>query len=163
LVSIAVTPTIIEIELNKFDDYYHKYYYQLILKKLGFIDVINKNLAEELVEETIKLLKETQISYHQFFADLRSQFNHGWHENHRLILENSEINYSKWEYWQELYHQVLETFVREELEEIEKNLIRYNPLIVPIRPIIESIWQPITNEDNWQPFHELISEINQID
>jgi len=28
-----------------------------------------------------------------------------------------------------------------------------------LRPIIESVWQPIVEEDNWQPFHELVKKM----
>lgn len=148
----------LEAELANFEDYYQQYYQELMLKKLGFTNLPSP-LADELVTQTIDLLTETQISYHQFFADLRSQFNYGWHENHRLIMENSDIRYSNLEKWQELYHRALENFVREELDSIEQTLIKYNPLIVPVRLVIEAVWHPITTEDNWQPFYDLLKQI----
>lgn len=147
-------------KLATFEDYYQKYYQELMLKKLGFND-LPPQLAEELVTQTLDLLKETQISYHQFFADLRTQFNYSWHSNHHLILENSDIRYSQLEKWQYLYHQALENFVREELDEIAQTLIKSNPLIVPIRPVIEAVWHPITTEDNWQPFNDLLKQIKE--
>ncbi|WP_202225566.1 protein adenylyltransferase SelO family protein [Okeania sp. KiyG1] len=30
-----------------------------------------------------------------------------------------------------------------------------------IRPIIESVWEPITVEDNWQPFYDLLKQISE--
>lgn len=145
-------------QLTNYQQYYDQYYQSFMLKKLGFNNLPD-NLAKKLVTETVNLLKESQVSYSQFFADLASQFNYGWHENFSLILENSDINSSNFNTWKKLYHQALENFVREELDNIKITLNQYNPQIVPIRNIIEEIWQPITTEDNWQPFNDLLTKI----
>jgi len=144
--------------LTNYNQHYEQFYQSLMVKKLGF-NKLPDNLAKKLVTETINLLKESQVSYSQFFADLASQFNYGWHENNSLILENSDINSSNFDIWKKLYHQALENFVREELDNIKITLNQYNPQIVPIRNIIEEIWQPITTEDNWQPFYDLLAKI----
>lgn len=159
--SLVMAKEELETELAKFDDYYEKYYQELMLKKLGFTNLSNHNLGAELVTQTIDLLKETQIIYHQFFADLRTQFNYGWQENKSLILENSEIKYSQREKWQELYYKLLENLTQEKLDEIEKTLIKYNPLIVPVRSVIEAIWNPIITEDNWEDFYNLLRNIKE--
>ena len=154
-----VTPTFdLESALASFDNYYHTYYQQLMLNKLGF-ETLSANLASDLVNQTVDLLTENQISYHAFFAELAGQFNYGWHEDHTLILENSNLNYSGWEKWQKLYHQGLENFVREELDEISDRLQQNNPKTALLRPVIESVWQPIVEGDNWQPFYDLLQEL----
>ncbi len=145
-------------ELARFDRIYQGYYQGLMLKKLGFFKLDN-NLAKRLVQETIDLLKESQFSYPQFFADLAHQFNYGWHNNYELVLENSEIKSSNLDNWKRLYHRCLEMFVREELDQIQSCLNQYNPQIVPIRAIIEAIWHPITTEDDWLPFYDLLEKI----
>ena len=47
----------------------------------------------------------------------------------------------------------------ENLKQIKNNLNKYNPKIIPVRPIIEAIWEPITRENNWQPFYDLLKQI----
>ncbi|MBL1208643.1 protein adenylyltransferase SelO family protein [Geminocystis sp. GBBB08] len=148
----------LQAQLTNYDQYYQQFYQSLMLRKLGFKNLPD-NLGKKLVEETVNLLKESQVSYPKFFADLATQFNYGWHENHNLILENSDINSANLELWKKLYHQALENFVREELDNIQDTLNQYNPQIVPVRNIIEDIWQPITTEDNWQPFYDLLDKI----
>lgn len=143
--------------LSHYDLDYDRFYHSLMVKKLGF-ENLSQNLGKKLVTETVNLLKESQYSYHQFFADLALQFNYGWHENPDLILENTEIRSSYLHSWRLLYHQALENFVREELDEIKDRLDRFNPKIVPIRSIIEAVWHPIAEEDNWQPFYDLLAE-----
>lgn len=147
----------LESGIAHYDLYYDQFYHSLMLKKLGF-EKLNDNLGRNLVQETIDLLKESQYSYHQFFADLANQFNYGWHEHHHLILENIDITASNLDKWRKLYHQALENFVRDELDDIKDRLNYYNPQIVPVRPIIEAIWHPITTEDNWQPFYDLLNQ-----
>lgn len=156
--SLVISSEDLQEALSNYDQYYEEFYQSLMVKKLGFSNLPD-NLAKKLVTETVNLLKESQVSYGQFFADLASQFNYGWQENYSLILENSDINSSNFDTWKKLYHQALENFVREELDNIKNILHQYNPQILPIRNIIEEIWQPITTENNWQPFYDLLAKI----
>ncbi len=145
-------------ELSYFDDYYEKYYQEIMLKKLGFVNLPQK-LGADLVRETVNLLKESQVNYHQFFINLVNDFNYSWHENHNLILENRDIISSNLEQWSILYHKALENFVREELDEIKCNLSKYNAPIIPVRSVIEEIWQPINDDDNWQLFNQFLQDL----
>ncbi|MGI0483132.1 protein adenylyltransferase SelO [Geminocystis sp. CENA526] len=155
--SLVIPFEALQARLSQYDFYYQQFYHSLMVKKLGF-ENLPENLGKKLLTQTIDLLKESQYSYHQFFADLASQFNYGWHENPDLILENTEIKYSHFRSWRLLYHQALENFVREELDEIKNRLDRANPPVVPVRSIIEAIWHPISAEDNWQPFYDLLQQ-----
>jgi uncharacterized protein YdiU (UPF0061 family) len=156
--SLVIPSPYLESALAQFDDYYSQSYQKLMLNKLGF-ENLPANLASDLVNQTLDLLKETQLGYHAFFAELAEQFNYGWHKDYRIILENTTINYSGWEKWQKLYHRALELFVRDELDEIGDRLRKNNPQLALLRPVIESIWQSITEEDNWQPFAELVQKL----
>lgn len=158
--SLVIPAPDLESALVQFDDYYTNYYQNLMLNKLGF-ESLPYHLAKDLVNETIDLLKETQIGYHDFFRQLTTQFNYGWYEESSLILENIKLNYSGWEKWQNLYHKALENFVREELDLISHRLEKNNPPIALLRPLIESIWQSITDEDDWQPFNELVKSLQK--
>lgn len=168
--SLVIPRSNLEIILAEFDDYYHNYYGNLMLNKLGF-DHLPSKLATDLVNQTIDLLQESNFNYHQFFAELTAQFNDGWYQEYRIILENIDLNYSKLEEWQKLYHQALENVFKEELNELGKSskisvkerLQNNNPSIALLRPIIESIWQPIVEEDDWQPFYELVAKLQNKD
>jgi uncharacterized protein YdiU (UPF0061 family) len=54
---------------------------------------------------------------------------------------------------------MLNNFDAEQTNIIAQTLARYNPKSVILRPVIESIWEPIAQEDNWQPFYEFIQRI----
>ncbi len=149
----------LQLQLVNFNGYYEQYYQELMLRKLGLSTIESDKLASELVGETINLLKDSQYSYHQFFVDLRSQFNYGWQKDPDLILENSEINSSYFRSWQRVYRRAIEHLSQEQLAKVKTTLEKYNPTIVPVRPVIEAIWEPITTEDDWQPFYDLLSQI----
>ncbi len=144
--------------LALFDDYYHQAYYALMLQKLGFESLFSK-LAQEFVHKTLEILKETQVSYHGFFTELGEQFNIGWRENPDLILENLSLPKADWSTWKQAYHQLLKDCPMEEIEIISHRLKFYNPKTVLLRPIIESVWERITFDDNWQPFNDLVNKL----
>ncbi len=148
----------LQLELAKFNDFYEKHYQSLMLRKLGLKELYSEQ-GFELIAQTISLLKDSQYSYHQFFTDLTNQFNDGWQKDDRTILENSDLNSSYKQTWQRLYHQALKQMSSENFQEVKNTLNQYNPQIVPIRSVIEPIWEPITIEDNWQPFYDLLEQI----
>jgi uncharacterized protein YdiU (UPF0061 family) len=45
------------------------------------------------------------------------------------------------------------------MEDVGHCLRDRNPKTALLRPLIESVWQPITEEDNWQPFYDLLRTI----
>ncbi|MDJ0736446.1 MAG: YdiU family protein [Nostocaceae cyanobacterium] len=152
-----------EAGLAHFDDYYQNEYRKLMLKKLGF-ESLSEIDAEELLKATIEFLKQYPISYHDFFADLATTFSHKWRDDATTILSESEIGQALGSSelffnWSEIYHRILTNFSTDELEKIAQTLANHNPQTVIIRPIIESVWEPIIEEDNWQPFYDLLQKI----
>jgi uncharacterized protein YdiU (UPF0061 family) len=144
--------------LSLFDDRYQETYRQLMLAKLGFVNLSSPE-AIELLETTIKLLRNTEIGYHAFFAELAEGFNYGWREDSRLILENAPFAHQLGDRWRELYHRCLNNLSSESMEDVGHCLRDRNPKTALLRPVIESVWQPITEEDNWQPFYDLLRTI----
>ncbi len=156
--SYLISTSDLELSLTKFDDYYTNYYQNLMLNKLGF-DNLPYALGKDLVKETINLLSESQYGYHQFFRELTELFNLSWCDNPQIILENLKLNYSLLESWQKIYHQALQSYDQNQLNNVSLMLEKKNPKITLLRPIIESVWQSITEEDNWQPFNELVQNL----
>ncbi|MFH7027874.1 MAG: YdiU family protein [Heteroscytonema crispum UTEX LB 1556] len=152
-----------EAGLAKFDDFYHAEYRSLMLKKLGFEELLSPE-AEELLKATIEFLKHYPISYHHFFADMASSFSSKWRDSASVILSDSEIGQSLgaselFVNWSGIYHRLLTNLTTDEMEKVGQCLTRHNPKTVLLRPVIESIWEPITQEDNWQPFYDLVGKI----
>ncbi|WP_353929683.1 YdiU family protein [Okeanomitos corallinicola TIOX110] len=148
--------------LSKFAEYYRQEYRSLMLKKLGFEDSLFPQ-ADDLLELTITFLKDSQINYHQFFADMARTFSIKWRDEPALVMNGSDIiptvgASAVFDNWCILYHQILNNFDLEEIEVIAKTLHKHNPQANLLRPVIEDIWQPIVDADNWQPFYDLVGQ-----
>lgn len=152
--------------LIKFGKYFLGNYRLLMLKKLGIEQELSKSETDELLKATIDLLKHYPISYHHFFADIAANFSQKWQDDANYILEGSEIKKSLgvselFVNWAGIYHRILSNMATDEMNNIAEILKNYNPQTVILRPVIESVWEPIVQEDNWQPFYDLLKEIQE--
>src|SRR4028118_2261839 len=164
----AVIPVAdMEAGLAKFDDHFYNHYQQLILNKLGF-EELPEPQAEELWGVTIQFLNDSQVGYHDFFWQLTEQFNPNWRDdaaqifNQASFLQSIEQPLSLGR-WRELYHHSLQSLSADELENIAKRLRDKNPKTALLRPVIEEVWEAIAQDDNWQPFYELLKRIQAKD
>ncbi|MUL36013.1 protein adenylyltransferase SelO [Gloeocapsopsis dulcis] len=160
----VIPPEDMEVSLSMFDEHYHVEYNKLMLQKLGFSQL--PVTEGELVQTTIQLLQETQVGYHDFFSKLTHYFSNQWRENTDLILH--EIDILPWdsssellEKWRNLYHKYLTQVPQSEVANVAKQLQQSNPQVALLRPVIESVWEPITQEDNWQPFYDLLTSLRE--
>ncbi len=152
-----------EVGLGQFDVYYYKYYRQLMLNKLGFEEV-SESEGNELLKLTLEFLQKSQIGYHGFFAELAQQFDPIWRDDVSKVFSHSSFFESTEEQlllgkWQELYHHILQNLSRDELENVALRLRDRNPKTALLRPLIEEVWKAIDQEDNWQPFYELVGKL----
>jgi uncharacterized protein YdiU (UPF0061 family) len=156
-----------EAALENFSDYYHEEYAKLMLRKLGFENLPQPEF-KQIVGLTIELLQETQVSYHQFFAEIARTFSVKWRDEPSAILSDSDImpvsgTFALFDNWCLMYHQILNNLGSDDIDNIAQTLKQYNPQTVIIRPVIESIWEPIAQEDNWEPFYDLIKRIQTVE
>ena len=148
----------LEVGLAQFDSYYQQHYQQLMLQKLGYDNDLGI-LANELLTQTINLLRATEISYHGFFAELAQGFNQSWRTNRDLILENATFSPQVTTEWRNFYHQCLNHIPIIAMETFGDRLINHNPPTALLRPLIESVWKSITEENDWQPFSDLVNKL----
>ena len=150
--------------LEKFETHYEETYRQLLIEKLGLIDVSLEN-TENFVTKTVNLLRDSQVPYHQFFAELGNWFSPTWRDNSEIILENAPFikqlreQSSLWENWKQLYQQCLKQCNDNELEKMGSRLQKKNPQTALLRPVIESVWEPISLDNEWTPFYALLDQI----
>ncbi|NER93949.1 MAG: YdiU family protein [Symploca sp. SIO1B1] len=153
--------------LGKFGAYYYQNYQQLMVNKLGF-EQLPADQGKELLELTIRLLQDTQVGYHAFFAELAQQFVPSWRDDFAQVWSNLSLFSSEKQAasevsvlskWRELYYHLLQDKSHEQLEEIAQRLREQNPKTALLRPVIEEVWQDITQEDNWEPFYQLLKRI----
>lgn len=160
--ALAIAAPKLQQALDKFEDYYGHYYQKYLLRKLGLENQLSP-INGELLGQTLTLLSQGDVGYHQFFAELRQGFSADWRSHPDLILENRDWKYGGMERWQTLYAQALQSFPPEKMSEVAAGLTQANPLTALLRPAIEAVWEPITEEDDWEPFHALVAKLQRGD
>ena len=149
----------LEVGLTQFDDEYQQTYKKLMIQRLGFNTDLGM-MSEELLARTIVLLRQ-DISYQGFFAELSQEFDASWREDRELILNNATFADLVTDSWRDIYHQCLNKIPLATVETMKEFLKARNPQTALLRPIIESVWQPINESDDWQPFYDLIDRLQQ--
>ncbi|MBN8562315.1 MAG: YdiU family protein [Leptolyngbya sp. UWPOB_LEPTO1] len=148
--------------LSKFVDRYESSYRQRMLYRLGF-DQLEQSIAANLVYRTVQFLQASQIDYHDFFAQITQQFDRSWSEDAGNIFSQRETSNTElatlFENWRQSYCQALNTLSHPELEAVPARLKAYNPDFGLVRSEIEAVWNPIADDDNWQPFYDLLTRI----
>ena len=147
--------------LKIYETAYADHYIALMLRRLGIANTtaLDPTLAEQLINQTLTCLATSQREYPSFFATLRQTFNPGWRDSPDLILENADLGEADWDQWRILYQQSLAKLSPAEFEAVESTLQYANPLTDLLRPRIETVWAAIAEEDNWQPFNELVQKL----
>ena len=158
----VIDPATMQASLANFDSHYEKAYQQRMLDRLGFSH-LEESLAKQLVDRTVEFLKVSQVGYQSFFWELTTQFSNTWRESKNHVFSKLEIPNellkSCFQDWQAIYHQALNQLPDHEMLEIANRLYQHNPTVNLIRPTIEAIWQPITQDDDWLPFNDLLRQI----
>lgn len=162
--AVAIAAPDLEVALAQFDSHYQTVYTRLMAQKLGCLD-LPPHLEKTLVDRTIELLRETQLPYHGFFNALAHHFNPSWRDDAETILPDfslSELENHRelWQRWRSLYQQALSQFSPPSMAQIREMLRDRNPTTPLLRPQIEAVWEPITLEDNWEPFYTLLAKIS---
>ncbi|NEO60052.1 MAG: YdiU family protein [Moorea sp. SIO4G2] len=152
-----------EAGLGEFGKHYYRNYRHLMLNKLGF-EQLPESEESELLRLTIQFLQDTQVGYHAFFAELAQQFDKSWRDDVTQIMSResfweSDAQYSSLADWRNFYHHLLQNLSVDQLKDMSTLLRDKNPHTALLRPVIEAVWEPITQEDNWEPFYELISKL----
>lgn len=146
--------------LTQFYECYLHEYRHLMLKKLGFTNQDSPQL-DDLFSTTIELLKATQIGYHDFFTQITAKFLPNWRDRTDFSLDTDQTELLT--NWCNTYQQALANLPIQDMDKIAQTLQTSNPKTTPLRPVIESIWEPIANEDNWQPFNDLVKRLQSGD
>ncbi|MBE9079124.1 YdiU family protein [Romeria aff. gracilis LEGE 07310] len=153
----------LEAGLAPFESHYQTAYRQRMLQKLGF-ELLPLELAELLLQQTIELLSEVRVGYHEFFAGLAQQFSPDWRSHPQTILQatlehSDPAAVALLKQWRQTYQRGLSQLPADAMAAVGQRLRQHNPSPVLLRPLIEAVWEPITTADDWQPFYDLIERI----
>lgn len=160
----VIAETDLKAGLSRFESCYEKAYKQRMLYRLGF-DQLEDSIASNLVDRTVEFLQASQIDYHDFFWQITKQFDRSWSENANHIFSQHETSDTElarsFENWRQSYCQSLNTLSNVEIDQILDRLKAYNSEVGLVRAEIEAVWNPISDDDNWQPFYDLLTRIRK--
>lgn len=158
--ALVIPRSEMENSLRSFVSHYQKSYTERMLQKLG----LDPSSSSEIVSLTLQFLSSSQVGYHSFFARLTRSFLPQWQSDPTLIFGGGFSNLTPQANhdllrWREKYHDILKILPPKQMAGVIQRLCFYNPPTVLTRSTIESIWNPITLEDNWEPFYLLLNRI----
>ena len=161
--SLIMPTAALEAGLAQFDEHYQRYYRQRMLAKLGF-ETLAAELSEKLLDQTLALLSNVQVGYHDFFAGLAQQFAPRWRQGSDSILgttmqASDAAARELLDNWRRTYYLCLNELPESAMTAVAQTLKQTNPQTVLLRPEIEAVWEPITVADDWQPFYNLLKRI----
>ena len=136
-----------------------------MLAKLGF-DSLPEALGADIVAATLDLLESVQVGYHTFFLELARQFSPQWRSQpdqmfNTTLQASDAAAQGALKAWRQQYHHCLQALPETAMAAVGDRLRATNPETVLLRPEIEAIWEPITVEDDWQPFYDLLKRVQQ--
>lgn len=153
---MVIDRTAMKAAIVGYDTAFYAAYEREISRKLGFTD-LDADDRRDLVRATVELFERFELDYPGFFAQLRREFSPAWRDDIAQIFPGIDPADALQE-WRSIYHRILQTRSADELDTIRETLT-INPFVVPLRPEIEAIWEPITEQDDWQPFYDLLDRI----
>lgn len=163
---MVISAADLEAGLQPYDEHYGQCYRRLMLQKLGFPRDWDEPVARELLRSTLEFLHQSQVGYHEFFAQLAMTFAPTWWDDTSQIfpdlqLLNDDLR-QLFEEWRNEYQRALQLFPVAAASEIKLRLQQSNPQKVIVRPVIEAVWEPIVQDDDWTPMEELLRQIREL-
>ncbi|MEM9246189.1 MAG: YdiU family protein, partial [Cyanobacteria bacterium P01_F01_bin.153] len=158
----------LEAGIGGFEDAYHEEYRQRMAARLGFAGLSLED-EDEIVEATVRFLAVSQANYSDFFIQLRQGFQGSWRDDETLhtlkplgMAEEGTVSATaieEWGQWRLVFHRLLQGLSDDELEGVGDRLAQWNPTVSLVRPVIETLWEPITEGDDWSVFNRIVTQI----
>ncbi len=157
----------LEFGLARFMDFYQQEYTAKICCRLGLESPLppqSPQKTTELISLTLDFLHETQIGYHDFFNHLKNSFKPNWQDDIQNIVFGFEASITADQseilaQWKSLYYDLIHKIPRAQISTVSQKLHRHNPSTVLLRPEIEAVWEKIVHDDDWQPFYNLVKNL----
>ena len=123
---------------------------------------------ERLLSATLELIASWSVGYGDFFEGLASTIQvFGLPQESEglpvVLRDGPAPTREVWQAWRDAWWwqiQALEAAGESEPEtSVMERLSRWNLSQTPTRPVIESLWDPIDQDDDWRPFERWLASI----
>ena len=162
--AMALPLEALEAAMTPFGSVYEAAYRSGLLRRLGLIQPWATIHAMDppdgdLVTLTLQLLAAWRIDYGDFFAGLRDQVSRSDPEEPDALTpwQAPEPPRQPWLAWRDCWWSHWRGLPGDGRTAARWALQRWNLTRTPTRPVIEQVWQAISDHDNWEPFHQLVA------
>ena len=154
--------------LERYASSYQNHYRFCLLRRMGLTPNPDAESDECLLNATLDLIANWPVGYGDFFAGLDSviQSNGLPHEPEGLPVVLNDVPEPAREIWQNWRNawwwqtQASEARGASMPEaSVSERLRRWNLSQTPTRPLIESLWEPIDQDDDWQPLKRWLASV----
>ena len=153
----------LEAAVAPFGPTYEAAYRSGLLRRLGLVEpwtTVRRGdpALEDPVALTLQLLGVWKIDYGDFFAGLRDRVNGSDLEEPDALTpwHVPEPPRQPWLAWRDCWWRRWHDLPGNGRQAVRWALRRWNLTRTPTRPVIEQVWQAISEQDNWEPFHQLV-------
>ena len=159
-----------EASLEAFEPAYYNEYRQRMAARMGF-DGLSVVDEDELVGATVRYLAASQVSYSDFFIQLRQRFQPSWRDESEVFETMTPLGWdgdqeplsgegkTTWGEWCLVYQRSLQGLSSADLAQMGDRLAQWNSLVSLVRPNIEALWEPIMERDDWSVFEDVVQRI----
>ncbi len=156
----------LEARLEGFAPAYNAHYRLLMQRRLGLIATLADTPAamaelSDPVPLTLQLLAAWPVGYGAFFAGLAAAIEaHGVPEDPEalapVVAAAPDPPRNAWLAWRDAWWACSR---QQDPARISASLRRWNLREVPVRPLIERLWEAIDQADDWQPLHDWLAAV----
>ncbi len=167
---LVMAQTDLNAGLEEFKGTYQQQYCEIMVRRLGFDDLTEPEIAE-LLDPTFAMFSEIpEIGYNQFFVALRTGFSPIWRDDLTQITDYFVTNLAPTittdqknlvAQWATVYQRFLLRHSLDTQTQIQNRLNHHNPQTILLRPVIETVWEAIAQDDNWEPFQQLVRDLGK--
>lgn len=161
-----------EQSLEQYASTYQNHYRFCLLRRLGLTPNPDVDSDDRLVSATLDLLASWPVAYGDFFTGLASTIQSAGlpqePEGLPVVLSDGEApSREVWQAWRDAWWWQIQASesrgaaraASEPEASVSERLRRWNLSQTPTRPVIESLWEPIDQEDDWLPLGTWISSV----
>ena len=154
----------LEATLEPFGSVHESAYRAGLLRRLGLVQPwatvhTMDPPDQDPVTLTLQLLAAWRIDYGDFFAGLRDRVSRSEPQEPDALTpwQAPEPPRQPWLAWRDCWWNHWRSLPEDGRTAARWALRRWNLTRTPTRPVIEQVWQAISDHDNWEPFHQLVA------
>jgi uncharacterized protein YdiU (UPF0061 family) len=151
--------------LDKFDDYYHDFWLELMRTKIGLVTLPVADTAElgvslqesdaNLITALLGLMSESQLDYSQLFRALSNTLEGNLSAVKSMFKESQQGNFQKFVIWHQQWLTRID-LEKHAVDEIKALMETNNPAYIPRNHLVEKVIEAAQQQGDFSEFEKLL-------